>query len=127
MHRAAPYAALWRIISPHGEISDAALAPLSHRIFGHTSINVYSVIAVEVLTIDGANHMICCGHVVAINISALIHDYWGRGVMLLMELCLGILCPAPVEFLLRILLQIPMKLKINELPTSSATTRHPAQ
>ena len=90
MHRAAPYAALWRIISPHGKISDAALAALSHRIFGHTSINVYSVIAVEVVTIDGANHMICCGHVVAINISALINDYWGRGVMLLLVLCLVI-------------------------------------
>ena len=57
---------------------------MPHLIIGHTFAEVCGVVAVEVVTIDQSNDMICCGKAVDTQFSAFLHDYGGECVLLLL-------------------------------------------
>ena len=80
LHKAAPHTSLRFVVPLRGEVSDELLAVLPHRIIGHTSIKVCDVVAVEVVTVDGANNMIHCDQTVAPQVSTFLHDYGGAGI-----------------------------------------------
>ena len=59
---------------------------LPHHIVGHTSVMVFAVITVVVVSTDGTNHMIYCGQVVSIQVIAFLYDYGGGCVLFLLVL-----------------------------------------
>ena len=85
-----PYEALQIIVPPCGEVSNAPPVSLPNSIVGHTPIKVCSVVAVEMITVDGANIMICCGQIVSNMVSVFLHDYGGGCVTFLLVFCLVI-------------------------------------
>ena len=102
-----PYLALRCIAPPYGRVYNAPPAVLPHRIVVHASINLCAAISVEVVTIDGSNHMIRCSHTVATQVGDFFHDYGGGGLMFLLVSRLGIPGSHPIAILLPFLPFVP--------------------
>ena len=85
----APCAALWFILKPRRKVYGEFPVDIIHQFFGHTSIKVYAVVMVEVVIVDGLNHMIRCNKTLATQVSAFLHEYGFRGVVFLLLFLLG--------------------------------------